>query len=541
MQGPPPHSNTRRWLGLIAIALGVALIVVDTTIVNVIVPSVIEDLDVDSAQTQWIQESYAIVFAALLLLVGRFADLVGARRIFIAGVVIFGLTSVLAGLAPNGELLVVARFLQGAGGAMILPTSLSLLNATFTGKARGQAFAVWGSTIGAASALGPLLGGWLAEHATWRWAFGINVPLSILIAAGALLYIAPSPKTKGRIDVIGAALSVAGLGLLAFGLVEGRTYGWFATVRTLDLFGFEWSGGPSPVLVALVLSVVSLGAFVTRQAAITRSGDPSRALMDVRLFSISSFRNGNIATLIIGLGEFGIVAVLPLWLQFTLDYSAVQAGLALVPIAIGSFVASGAGFGLAAKVHALNQLRVGLALEVVGLAGLGLIAATDSPWWTVAFVLFLYGIGVGFATAQVTNVVLAEIPDSSAGQGSGIQSAFRQLGSALGIAVLTTLFFTTLSNKLGDRLDGLGLPAAQADKLTHAVTDSAGAAIGPLAGNPQTAPVADAARWAMTEGITLGGYIAAGFVVLGLIATVLIPSAGVRAATSAAEEVPVAG
>ncbi|MFJ4874949.1 DHA2 family efflux MFS transporter permease subunit [Streptomyces sp. NPDC088745] len=540
---PAPRA-ARRWIGLVAIALGVALIVVDTTIVNVIVPSVIEDLDVNSGQAQWIQESYAIVFAALLLLVGRFADLVGARRVFIAGVVAFGATSVLAGLAPNGELLVVARFLQGAGAAMILPTSLSLLNATFTGRARGQAFAVWGSTIGAASALGPLLGGWLAEHATWRWAFGINVPLSVLIAVGAVLYLAPSPRTKGRVDGAGAVLSVLGLGLLAFGLVEGRNHGWFATTRPFDLFGLRWAGGPSPVLVALVLSAVSLTAFVLRQSAITRGGDPSRALMDVRLFSISSFRNGNVATLIIGLGEFGIVAVLPLWLQFTLDYSAVQAGLALVPIAVGSFVASGVGFGLAAKVHALHQLRIGLALEVVGLAGLGLIAAADSSWWTVALVLFLYGIGVGFATAQVTNVVLAEIPENSAGQGSGIQSAFRQLGSALGIAVLTTLFFTTLGEKLGDRLDGLGLPAGQAGELTRAVTDSAGAAIGPLADSPRTAPAADAARWAMTEGIALGGYVAAAFVVLGLIATALIPSAGVRAATSAEEadqRAPVAG
>ncbi|MDJ0106839.1 MFS transporter, partial [Rhodococcus erythropolis] len=142
--------TTRKWLGLIAIALGVALIVVDTTIVNVIVPSIIEDLGINSVQAQWIQESYAIVFAALLLLVGRVADLVGARRIFIAGVVVFGATSLLAGLAPNGGLLILARFLQGAGAAMILPTSLSLLNAMFTGKARGQAFAVWGSTIGAA-------------------------------------------------------------------------------------------------------------------------------------------------------------------------------------------------------------------------------------------------------------------------------------------------------------------------------------------------------------------------------------------------------
>ncbi|WP_190006917.1 DHA2 family efflux MFS transporter permease subunit [Streptomyces anulatus] len=533
-------TTTRRWLGLIAIALGVALIVVDTTIVNVIVPSVIEDLDATSAQTQWIQESYAIVFAALLLLTGRLADIFGARRVFLGGVVVFGATSVLAGLAPNSGLLIVARFLQGAGAAMLLPTSLSLLKATFTGKARGQAFAVWGSTIGAAAALGPLLGGWLAEHASWRWAFGINVPLSVLVGAGVLLYMAPSPRTLGRIDVPGALLSVAGLGLLAFGLVEGRTYGWIVGVHPLEVLGLTWSGGPSPVLVALVLSAAALFAFVRRQTALSRRGDADRVLMDVSLFSIASFRSGNIATLIIGIGEFGVVAILPLWLQFTLGYSALQAGLALVPVAIGSFVASGASFGMAAKVPPLRQLRVGLALEVVGLAGIGLIAAPDSSWWSVSLVLFLYGIGVGFATAQVTNVVLNDIPEASSGQASGIQSAFRQLGSALGIAALTTVFFTTLSTRLNDRLTDGGLPTGEAGRLTGAVTDSAGAAIGPLAANPQTVSVADAARAAMTDGVVLGGYVAAGFVLLGLIASFLIPASPASPAAAAGEADPAA-
>ncbi|MGW6274739.1 DHA2 family efflux MFS transporter permease subunit [Streptomyces sp. NPDC055060] len=523
--GMHDRPSVRRWLGLLAIALGVALVVVDTTIVNVIVPSVIQDLDASSGQAQWIQESYAIVFAALLLLTGRLADIFGARRIFVAGVVIFALTSVLAGLAPGSGLLILARFLQGAGAAMILPTSLSLLNATFTGKARGQAFAVWGSTIGAAAALGPLLGGWLAEHVSWRWAFGINVPLSVLVAVGVLLYMAPSPRTRGRVDVAGAVLSVVGLGLLAFGLVEGRTYGWFVVIEPLEVLGIRWGSGPSPVLVALVLSAVTLAAFVRRQTALSRGGDSARVLMDVRLFSIASFRNGNIATLIIGLGEFGIVAVLPLWLQFTLGYSALEAGLALVPIAVGSFVATGVSFPLAARVPALGQVRIGLALEAVGLAGVGLIAAPDSSWWAVALMLFVYGIGVGFATAQVTNVVLAEVPPESAGQGSGIQSAFRQLGSALGIAALTTVYFTTLSTNLRDRLADAGLPGGQADRLTGAVTDSAGAAIRPLAERPETASVADAARAAMTDGVALGGYVAAGFVVLGLIATFLVPSA----------------
>ncbi|MEV6071065.1 MFS transporter [Nocardia sp. NPDC052001] len=516
-------ASSRRWLGLIAIALGVALIVVDTTIVNVIIPSIIEGLHTGSTQAQWIQESYAIVFAALLLVVGRIADIIGARRVFVAGVVVFGATSILAGLAPGGGLLVIARFLQGAGAAMILPTSLALLNANFTGKARGQAFAIWGSTIGAAAALGPLLGGWLAENVSWRWAFGINVPLAVLIVVGVLTCVAPSPRVPGRMDVLGSILSVLGLGLLAFGLVEGRTYGWITTTQPLDIGGFSWGSGPSPVLVALVLSAAALAGFLWRQAQLRRAGATDKALMDLGLFSLASFRNGNIATLIIGLGEFGIVAVLPLWLQFTLGYSAVQAGLALVPIAIGSFIASGASFGMAGKASPLNLVRLGLALEVLGLAGLALVASTDSSWWSLALVLCLYGVGVGFATAQVTNVVLADIPENDNGQASGIQSAFRQLGSALGIAILTTVFFTTLSSQVTDHLEADGVPAAQAEQHAHAITNSAGAAIEGFAAQPQTQSIADAGRTAMTDGIHLGGYLAAGFVLLGLIATALIP------------------
>jgi MFS family permease len=215
----------RRWLGLIAIAMGVALIVVDITIVSVIIPSIVKDLRISSTQAQWTQESYAIVLAALLLLTGRVADILGARRVFVTGVILFGVTSMIAGIAPNGDLLIAARFVQGTGAAMILPTSLSLLNTSFTGKARDKAFAVWGSTIGAAAALGPVLGGWLAVHASWRWAFGINVPLAVLVCIGVLVFLAPSPRASGRVDIAGAVLSVLGLGLIAFALVEAASTG----------------------------------------------------------------------------------------------------------------------------------------------------------------------------------------------------------------------------------------------------------------------------------------------------------------------------
>ncbi|APU18913.1 DHA2 family efflux MFS transporter permease subunit [Actinoalloteichus sp. GBA129-24] len=517
-QHPPMH----RWLGLIAVTLGVALIVVDTTIVTVIVPSIIDDLGIGSSDVQWIQESYVIVFAALLLLVGRIADLVGARRVFLVGVTAFSAASVLAALAPGGEALLTARVLQGTAASLILPTSLALMNAAFTGRDRGRAFAVWGSTIGAAAALGPLLGGLLAEI-SWRWAFGINIPLGVLIVLGVRAFLPPSPRSRGRIDVPGAVLSIIGLGLLAFALVEGRVYGWFTTVTPLTVAGLTWDRGPSPVLVALLTATAALVPFVRRQLALGRAGT-RQPLMDARLFSISSFRNGSIAALIISMGEFGIVAVLPLWLQFTLDYSALQAGLALLPLAVGSLVASGAAFGMSA-VSPLGLVRLGLALEIAGLAVLGWTAATDSSWWVIAASLFVYGVGVGFATAQVTNVVLADVPARSANQGSAVSSAARELGSALGIAALTTAFFSTLSGDLHRRLTAAGTPPGESDQFAAQVTDSAGAVIARLAADPDTVAVAQAADAAMSRGVSVVSHLAVGLLVLGLVATTLIPAA----------------
>src|SRR5690606_1447467 len=187
----------------------------------------------------------------------------------------------------------------------------------------------------------------------------------------AAFFLVPTPRKSGRVDVPSAILSILGLGLLAFGLIEGRTYGWVVTEKLFELPGFTWESGLSPAFVALALSVILLAAFVWRQVVASRPTNAREPFMDTKLFSIASFRNGNIATTIIGLGEYGIIAVIPLWLVFTMDYTALEAGLALVPIAIGSFVASGISFPLMAKISPLGLVRIGLVLEVVGLAGLG--------------------------------------------------------------------------------------------------------------------------------------------------------------------------
>lgn len=191
----PSPTNRDAWLGLVAISLGVSLVVVDFTIVNVVMPPIIDDLEISAFGAQWIQESYAIILAALLLVMGRFSDILGARRLFMIGTVIFGLASIAAAVSPTGELLIASRFAQGVGGTIIMPTSLALLNLTFRGPDRGKAFAIWGSTIGAAAAVGPLLGGWLADY-SWRWAFGINIAVVALILVGVMKFLQPSPASR---------------------------------------------------------------------------------------------------------------------------------------------------------------------------------------------------------------------------------------------------------------------------------------------------------------------------------------------------------
>jgi EmrB/QacA subfamily drug resistance transporter len=512
------EKSSRRWFGLVFISLGVALIIVDSTIVNVAVPSIVEDLGISSTQVQWVQEAYTLVFASLLLLFGSLADKFGRRRMMLIGIVIFTAASVLAGLAPTGDLLILARLVQGVGGAMVLPTTLSLINATFRGRERGIAFAVWGSTIGGMVAVGPLLGGWLTTAFSWRWAFGINVPLGILIFIGVLLTVTESREARyGKIDFVGAALSVLIFGPLVFGLIEGRTYGWWLTDTALEIGDFTWPYELSPVPIAFAISALALGGFILWERRRKRTG--KSVLLEFSLLRIPSFRNGNIAAMVVSLGEFGIILTLPLWLQFVLGFDALQTGFLLLSLAIGSFVASGFAGATSGRISPVTIVRVGLVAEIVGIASVGLIIAPTAAWGWLIPALFVYGFGVGLATAQLTGVILVDIPVEMSGQGSGTQSTSRQVGSALGVAILGTILFTSTAAILTSELQDQNLPAAQIDQVVSAVVDSAGAAIAGLEADPQTAEIADAAKSAFSDGTRLSAFVAAGFLVVGLAAT----------------------
>ena len=512
-----------RWFGLVFISLAVALIIVDSTIVNVAVPAIVDELDLSSTQVQWVQEVYTLVFASLLLLFGSLADRFGRRRLLLIGVVLFAAASVGAAFAPTADLLIGARLVQGVGGAMMLPSTLSLLNATFRGRERGIAFAVWGSTIGGMAAVGPLLGGWLTTSFSWRWAFGINVPLGILIIIGVLWAVSESREgSRGRIDLVGAVLSVVLFGSLVFGLIEGRTLGWWAVNEPFTIGGWTWPFAVSPVPFAFALAALALVAFIAWSRGRAKAGKST--LLDPRLFTIATFRSGNVAALVVALGEFGIILSLPLWLQFVLGFSALQTGLVLLALAVGSFVASGFAGAMSGRISPVLVVRVGLIAEIIGVAAAGVVVGWDAgsgdAWGWLLPALFVYGFGVGLATAQLTGVILQDVPVQLSGQGSGTQSTARQVGSALGIAILGTVLFTSTAGILSSSLDDRGLPAEQRDQVVSAVVDSAGAAIAGLAGNPQTAEVGDAAKQAFSDGTRLAAFTAAGFLVVGLVATI---------------------
>ncbi len=532
-----------RWIGLVFISMSISLVIIDGTIVNTIFPEIIKDLSLTSTEVQWVQESYVLVFASLLLVWGSVADRIGRKRLLSIGIVIFILSSVWAGLTDSASALIIARIIQGIGGAMVLPTTLSLVNANFQGKERGIAFAVWGATIGGMVAVGPVLGGWLATDFDWRWAFMINLPLGVLILIGLAIFVPESkaPNVSGGLDWVGSAISVVMFATLVFGLIEGRIYGWWEVnpKNQFQLGDFAWpETGLSVIPVALTISFISFVAFVLWERARARAG--KNVLLDLNLFRIASFRNGSIAALIISMGEFGILFAIPLWLQNVLELSPISSGLVLLWLAGGAFVASGVGGALSGKLPPARAVQIGVLLELVGEAGIALLASQQSGWGLIAPFLFIYGIGIGLATAQLTGVIMVDVPMEKAGQGSGSQSTVRQIGSALGIAVLGTLLFTGTQTSLEDRLAESALSDMQIQFIVPAVVDSAGAAIPQLqdALSAQGVPAEDASEIriaagdAFTDGAKLAAWAAAGFLLLGLLSSLNLGRAKKKAEAS---------
>ncbi len=508
-----PLLTRRDWAALLTIGFGVSLVIMDATIVNVALPVVIQDLSLTATEAQWMNAVYSLVFASLLITVGRIGDLKGRRLLFLVGMVVFMASSVVAGLSVNGRMLILARFAQGIGAAMILPSTLSSLNALFTGRARVIAFAVYGSAIGGMAAIGPLLGGWLATDYSWRWAFWLNIPVGLLVVFGIVRALPETrdPAAAPSRDVLGVALTMVGMGSIVFALIEAETYGWWRTD----------SGGLSPVPFVLAGGVAAMVWFVVHERRRAAAGRP--VLVDLGLFAIATFSAGVVAALIVAFGEFGLLFTLPLLLQGTLGYTALQTGWVIVALAAGTFLISGMLPRISRFVPQRTVVQVGLGFEAIAVGALALSISMDVATWQLCACLFVYGVGVGMATAQLTSLLLHDVPVEESGQASGLQSSVRQLGSALGVAVLGGILIGSLGRFTQANLTALSLPATVVDKVTTAVSESAGTAIAGLQAQPGAAAIAAAAGDAMITASRLTTGLASLALVVGLLATFRLP------------------
>ncbi len=443
MERPPAEADARPWLSLCVVLAAASIIVLDTTIVNVAIPTIIREFDSTLPAVQWVITGYSLTFASMLVIGGRLGDVYGHRRMFIVGTAMFGFGSLLASESWSvGSLILGEAVIEGLGASLMMPATLAVLSNSFTGRSRATAFAAWGSIVGSAAALGPLLGGWLTTDFSWRWSFRINVIVAPIAIMGALLFV-PRGRPVGRdepLDIGGAILIATGVFLLVFGLSEGGTYGWWEPLRALIIGGVEVWPADAPVSfipVVFALALATLFAFYRWER--WRSAHGRSALFDFDLLHFRSFRYGLITTTITAIGQFGMMFALALYLQDARHLSAKSNGLWMLPFGASMLASAPLAGRLVGRFGGPVVVRAGLVLQAISLAYLGLRASETSSFAELLPGLIGVGFGAGFASSQLTSVILSEIPHAKSGVAGGTNSTSRQIGAALGIATIGAL------------------------------------------------------------------------------------------------------
>ncbi|SMC89215.1 MFS transporter [Kibdelosporangium aridum] len=403
-----------KWSPLVAVCLGGFILLVDVTIVTIALPDMARTLSASLNGLQWVIDAYALALAALVLASGSLADQIGRKRTYLGSLVIFGVASLACGLAPSIEVLVLARAVQGIGGAAMLATTLAIVNVTYHGRDRGVALGIWGVVAGAAAAVGPVAGGLLTEFLGWRWIFLINIPIAIVAIWLTMKVVTESnnPHAKG-VDVPGVVTFTAGTGAVTFGLMEAGQHEW----------------GSGRVLGWIAAGVAVLIVFVVLQA---RS---DKAMLDLKLFRQLSFSVILLAAMAFSFAAFAYTPFMSVWLQQRLELQPLSAGLVMLPMSAAALVIAGI-FGR--HMH-LVPFRYTLSIGL-GVIGMGALLLTTGDSWIVTLPgLAVAGVGVAVTGQALPGAIMATVPHHRAGMASGALNTFRQLGMAVGVAVLGTV------------------------------------------------------------------------------------------------------
>ncbi len=416
--------ENKKWWTLAAVSVGLFMIMLDNTVVNVALPSIQRDLGVGLSELEWIVSGYALSFAALMLIGGKLADAYGRRAIFVTGIAVFTIASLACGLSTSGEMLIAARVAQGAGAALMNPATLSIIAATFPARQRGTAIGIWAGVSALALAIGPLVGGLLSEHASWHWIFFVNVPVGIVgIAASFLLIDESRDPTHERLDLPGLATSAIGLFALTYGLIEANTYGWGST-RIVGVF---------------VVAVVALVAFVVLER---RQRAP---MLDLTLFRNRTYVGANLVVLLVALAMFGVFFFMSLYMQNVLGFSAVESGATFLPMTVLIILVAPWAGRLSDRWGSRGLMTAGMFLvagQLLYFSRLGV----DESFWTLLPGLLLGGFGMALTMTPSVAAATRAVPVAKAGVGSAVLNAFRQVGGSIGIALMGAIMAARLTD-----------------------------------------------------------------------------------------------
>ena len=490
-----PAVHERRWVVLAVLCLSLLIIVMDNTILNVAIPSLITDLGASNSQIQWIIDSYVLVFAGLLLTAGSLSDRFGRKGALQIGIVLFALGSAAAGLSATAGQLIAARAFMGIGGALIMPSTLSILTNVFRDpKERGRAIAVWAGFSGLGVAVGPMIGGFLLEHFSWHSVFWVNLPLgATALALGAFLLPTSRDPRRSRLDPVGALLSMVGLAALLYGIIEGPSDGW--THGT--------------VVAGFVVGVAALAAFVWWEL------HTSSPMIDVSVFRNPRFSAASGTITMVFFALFGSLFLMTQYWQLVHGYSPLQAGVRLLPQAMTMMIVAPMSARFVERIGTKRVVLLGLGFMALGLGLLSTIAPT-TPYLVVISFLVVMSAGMGMTMAPATESIMGSLPRSKAGVGSAINDTTRQVGGALGVAIVGSAVSSAYAGRIDSVASTFGLDAA-ADSVARSSLGGAQEIAARL--GAESARFFDAANQAFVDSMAIGLRVGVVVVVLAALLT----------------------
>jgi EmrB/QacA subfamily drug resistance transporter len=444
----PQETGFRKWGTLLVLSLALAIIIIDTTLLNVSFETLIRELHTTLQSLQWVISAYSLTLAALTVTGGRLGDLFGRRRMFRLGAFLFAVGSFLASISQSVPMLILGESLiEGIGAALMMPATASLLVAKYRGHDRALAFGIWGGAAAAASAVGPILGGYLTTHFSWRWGFRINVFVVALLLLGSTI-IGEEPERRGkRIDFGGVLLSALGLFAVVFGIIESSSYGWIHALKPFAVAGWQLDlGGLSIVPFAVLTGLLILAVFVLWERRVeARGGTP---IVSLHIFRNRGFVAGASVVGVIMLSQNGLIFSLPVFLQSVRGLDAFHTGLMLLPMSLMLLLISPTAAVMSKKIPHKRLAQTGLVVNFFALLAMRWAFGVDTPLMALIPGIALYGVGMGLVQSQINNLTLSSVQVQEAGEASGITNTFRQIGMSLGAAIIGAILLTSIVGDL---------------------------------------------------------------------------------------------